>query len=338
MANGSRLDNELNIFLHIGHFKTGTSTFQHLLSGSRELLAEHGILYPDIGGRFPWQHGDILSPATHKGEYSALETLIFDTKKKGFKTIILSGEVASNCRPAQAKEMTRRLRKLGNLEVFYVVRHWQSYLPSRYYQNIKRGDGWNWYSFIETCGRDFGINVDINYGLVANAYSEADRLHLEPYQGNTSARLLQLMKIGFLRDSNMKSNESKTFEEVEVLRLSNILVQRHLGVEHNLHYNNLKNGTLANPGFELLELRKMVYMKPKIQEKLLEIVRKTQLLIPLEEFDFSIWERALMGSAEFRKFDFDLWKLGPPNNFRVATASFENNLMLRQTHESGVFL
>lgn len=295
-----------------------------------------GILYPDIGGRFPWQHGDIISLATHKGEYTALETLISDAKKKGFKTIILSGEVASNCRPAQAKEMTLRLRKLGNLEVFYIVRHWQSYLPSRYYQNIERGDGWNWYSFVETCGRDFGLNVDINYGLVAMAYSEADRFHLVPYRGNTSARLLDLMKIDFLHDTNNKSNVSKTFEDIEVKRLSNTLVQRHIEVGDNLHYENLKHSTLSNPYSITRELRGKLFANDKMRAALLEIVRETEVLISPEELDFSDWEKVLSGKAEFSKFDFDSWSLDPPNNFRVASATFENNLVLRQIHESQI--
>ena len=42
----------MNLLLHIGSPKTGTTTLQHALSDNRQNLLDRGILYPEIDGKF----------------------------------------------------------------------------------------------------------------------------------------------------------------------------------------------------------------------------------------------------------------------------------------------
>jgi hypothetical protein len=148
----------LDLILHIGSGKTGTSSVQHTLRKSRERLAELGTLYPRSPGRarhvqlglfirpdaelvkqFSWHDGGYSSPAEFREDFQ--HQLFAEIDDSGLTRVLLSDEAlygstveALNRLRAFTDEIARSIR----LVVY--LRRQDDHLCSRYQQVVKTGE------------------------------------------------------------------------------------------------------------------------------------------------------------------------------------------------------
>lgn len=145
------------LLLHIGAHKTATSYIQRRFHLNRKLLAEHGIIYPDIGPNrahhilaTPW----IDIPEIPESYWGPEETgstgrtkhdAFFEKFTKDYAplkgTVFLSAEVFSRGMPQHVDmaDLARRLSDFEDVKVVYVVRHQTDYIQSIWLQVAKNG-------------------------------------------------------------------------------------------------------------------------------------------------------------------------------------------------------
>ena len=283
----------MKILLHIGHFKTGSTAFQKVLSNNRTALAAEGVYYPLGSTRFTDQQGYLLRRATHHSDFVPITEAIETGRREGFHTIVLSGEVAANASPERAKDLLDHLRRYGDVEVIYVIRHWRSYLPSRYIQNIRRGDGWAWPDFFNACKTDFETFSDLNFRLVIDAYSSADQIHLEAYGQDICERLLALLGLAHLSSQIELQNTSNFSEGSEVQRLINCIVSERFKIPENQHYLRLKSRILGGDQQEVSRYRQELNRDKNLLVQLHNEVLKRPIIDIFRGYDFSSWEKTL---------------------------------------------
>lgn len=152
------LDQPLELVLHIGSGKTGTSSIQRLMRRNRGLLLEHGVLYPSSPGprrhvRFglffktddelvetrPYQAQGHPSPAAFRETF--LTGLFGEIEEARPSTVVISDEAlygSDNASLSRLRSFTdehaRRLRLVCYL------RRQDDHLVSRYQQVVKTGE------------------------------------------------------------------------------------------------------------------------------------------------------------------------------------------------------
>jgi hypothetical protein len=123
----------MRIVIHGGMHKTGTTALQTLLQDNRDLLAAHGVWYPDVGGQEQGMALNVRNPAWTPE--TAAELIASAAE---FEIAFLSAEVVS----AFSTDQLVRLRQAFDrpLSFVFCFRHWADFLPSRWVQNSKRRD------------------------------------------------------------------------------------------------------------------------------------------------------------------------------------------------------
>ena len=148
----------LDLVLHIGSNKTGTSSIQYFLRDNRERLAELGHLFPKSPGNarhthlsfyvkskselentVEWCRQGHSDPATFRKSFR--RRLFAEIERSGLSRVLLSDEALF----ASSKPSMRRLRNLvdrltGSLRVVVYLRRQDDHLVSRYQQVVKVGE------------------------------------------------------------------------------------------------------------------------------------------------------------------------------------------------------
>lgn len=120
------------IFLHIGAHKTATSYLQAIFDQNRALLAQHGIIYPDIGPNnahhalvAPWlSTPDIPDSFFGAGGRDQPWKNLMDRYAKRSGDLFLSAENFTRVRPERVNmvELAQRLRAFGEVRIIYTMR------------------------------------------------------------------------------------------------------------------------------------------------------------------------------------------------------------------------
>lgn len=147
------------LLLHIGAHKTATSYVQRLFHTNRHLLADHGILYPDIGPNrahhilvTPWISVPEIPEASF-GRKTLSQRLLGKSLPDSFfedfvrkharqkGTVFLSAEIFSRAEPQSVdmKDLARRLAPFEDVRIVYTVRHQADYIQSIWLQVAKSG-------------------------------------------------------------------------------------------------------------------------------------------------------------------------------------------------------
>jgi hypothetical protein len=150
-------DRHVELVLHIGSGKTGTSSIQHFLSRNRESLAQVGTLVPREAGdlrhlniglyikpdevlanRLVWRQAGHTSPAEFREGFR--ERLKAEIHDSGLSRVVLSDEGVY----ASSRMAIRNLRRLVNelaesLRVVVYLRRQDDHLCSSYQQTVKTG-------------------------------------------------------------------------------------------------------------------------------------------------------------------------------------------------------
>lgn len=130
----------MNLLLHIGRHKSGTSSIQHWLMINKKALLKQGVLYPDAGRDGVAHHliarGLSRSSVRRHGVdpelYSYKEMIFEEASLFGCEGLILSSEAFQNCNPKDVKEFFYG----WNVRVCFYIRDPVSYISSAYAQKI----------------------------------------------------------------------------------------------------------------------------------------------------------------------------------------------------------
>lgn len=140
-----------DVYLHVGLYKTGTTTIQGALVATRERLAADGVLYPDDQRAQRLAAYDLLGQRVggeDRGEAAgALARLRDLVVAHPGPTVVVSEEELSLARPRHAR---RLVRELDGHRVFVVVgaRDMARTLVSAWQQTIVNGGTTSWRDFI----------------------------------------------------------------------------------------------------------------------------------------------------------------------------------------------
>ncbi len=134
----------MEIIIHIGRHKTGTTSIQHFLALNEDLLLnQYGIYYPEIG-RDPlmkYHHPLFRDWAENKKklDLQLINKIIENAKRKSASRILLSSEILSRDSITETKWL--QLKEAFNEEILIIVylRRQDKYLQSMYAEEILHG-------------------------------------------------------------------------------------------------------------------------------------------------------------------------------------------------------
>jgi hypothetical protein len=151
------LGQPVDLILHVGMGKTGTSTLQAFLGENRDRLAARGVLYPKSPGRVrharvglftksadeiqsapEWARQKHTDPATFRRVFR--RRLLREIRDAGLPRVLLSDEILFGS-PAPALRRLHRFtsRFAGDLRLVAYLRRQDDHMVSRYQQGVKIG-------------------------------------------------------------------------------------------------------------------------------------------------------------------------------------------------------
>jgi hypothetical protein len=256
----------MDLYLHIGTEKTGTTSVQKFFRANRDLLAENGVLYPQAPGRqnhtglavaaqTPAKKGPLRKSLGVKNEADArqfrvdlMEKLAAEFAARPYRLAVMSGEHCSS-RLLDDDEVAwlreKLLRFADNIKIIVYVRRQDDYLLSTYSTSVKSGtqnrlaipgerivqnryDHWN---MLERWRRVFGRE-----NIICRKFERASLK-----SGDIVDDVLDIAGIdpdlGFKRPEDV--NEALDAQTLEFLRLLNKYVPRFKGKQVNPLRNNL---------------------------------------------------------------------------------------------------
>lgn len=234
------------LFLHAGHFKTGTTALQVALAECRPALSAAGFLYPDLGGFYPHQHGDKLTARKPEREAEVVagwREIAAALRQRPEHSIILSGETASHFSRAHFAAFQDAFEGFETILVF-ALRHWAGFLPSRWQQSVRSdADGLSFSAVVERLRDDFplSINGDISLPL-QRAHGALNRLAPVAYATQEALpRVLNALDLPADLQSRIlaaakRDNQSSPFLDREFLRMCNLVHAEHFGLQVDHHY------------------------------------------------------------------------------------------------------
>ena len=160
------------LVLHIGTHKTGTSSLQNAFWRRREMLATHGIIYPDFGtahshhGLLGDRHADLARAYPLPKPPAALMADLAAAHAATDATVILSSEEFSRGTPTRRFDFAsfRAVSGFDRVEVVALLRPQLSYIQSVFLEVIKRSaHPWDKF-FVQSMksGLAHGLFLDFN--------------------------------------------------------------------------------------------------------------------------------------------------------------------------------
>lgn len=240
----------MEVIIHFGPPKTGTSAIQNWLLEHRELLIKYGIYYPkhtlDINGVSSGNASRLFSTPKSKIKDARAKKpeLVEEARKYKCRTLLLSSESFMRRLPILA-------RVFPNARFIGYVRPPFELLESGYNQRVKRGgelDKFNLEKAIE-------INHLKKIGPMISEIG-AERFTLRPYDKNVFYKndiisdFLETLIPKFNNEQDLKPskrvNLSYTLEALELKRwINNLDLERKLVREVDLVLQSIKEGTLS---------------------------------------------------------------------------------------------
>lgn len=254
----------MNLTLHIGSGKTGTSSIQHFMSRNRDRLAELGYLYPESPGRTrhtrlglfikpdallastpSWRRQGFASPEEFREGFR--DSLFAEINASGLSRVVLSDEALYG----SPNDALRKLRSFtdgiaGHVRVVVYLRRQDDHLISRYQQVVKIGDvrpleEWARQDFGQTY--DYRAKLDTWQRLVEPTELVVRRFERDSFvDGSLYQDFLDSVGID-VRAGDLEQvtnrNESLDAEAVEFLRLLNVYRVENEGAEPR-HIDNRK--------------------------------------------------------------------------------------------------
>jgi hypothetical protein len=134
------------LYVHCGWPRTGTSSFQAVLSEQRDRLAEDDIVYPDR-----WQPrnsdahygiAELLEPSAVEGS-AAIEGFLGYLRSNAGRKVLISNEALSNWLPAERRkpliELLLAAREVTHVTCLWTLRRLDRWAASMYLHRIETG-------------------------------------------------------------------------------------------------------------------------------------------------------------------------------------------------------
>lgn len=303
----------MKVTLHIGSTKTGSSALQAHLFEARHLLAEAGILYPDVGVKSNAQHvlfGAVHPTAwgMHRDELSqdikernrfiadSFETVFAQADAKGIDHVILSSEYLWGVLPPPRVAQLARHLKEHDVHIVAAVRRQDYWLESSYLQAVKSGEKRQFSDWLDAFlerpvrGVDFLAVLDC-----WNAALNPVRIDIVPYEFKDrtafTRHMIDTVTGRFLGSSIVPATAHRVNVSPDAK-----------GLESLLRFNNAPNqdrslvGSLLRTMHRVENSRDSVTLTPEIRDRILsrfshvnrEIVRKYAPHLPAGLFDEAV--------------------------------------------------
>ncbi|MBU2994069.1 hypothetical protein Q4555_15470 [Octadecabacter sp. 1_MG-2023] len=223
----------MRIILHLGTYKTGTSTFQNFLFENRDFLLDQGILHPRTGitntQNLGHRHAPLVLNYLSGKSDACPAALLHELETSTAHTAIISSEAWSN--PLHFSHLTRFVTSLeenGYTDITGVLalRNIVNYQVSHYREFIvNQKNSHNYWRYVT---RDIGT---FNYLFLARTYRSifGDNFLALPFDGSADITIDLFQKMGFGHLYNeMKRAERANVKsvgplEVEAMRCANLL-------------------------------------------------------------------------------------------------------------------
>jgi len=304
----------MQIKLHIGHYKTGTTAFQSLLASQRDRLWEVGKLYPMGHKPLYHQHGQgFVQYVRDEPDYDIFSDLE-RWESISPKVLILSAEGLSNPRSGGGKALIQTLKQYGTVEVIYMIRHWSTYLPSRFAQNTKTGDQWCWTEYIKACASTAPHHKDFDFASVIEEYlsGKPDKFTLLPYDRDGAiANMLAACDLdptlsqkpgddaAYFGDNNSDSEIA-----IETMRLMNC-IKEPFGPS-NIRFKTLQENVRLPRRLNNKKLARLFVRQTENYDKIYNIIQKHPALTPATELNFAVdlWTERLKQTCKHSNLEF----------------------------------
>lgn len=227
-----------SFIIHIGPHKTGSTYLQNHLTGNRAALIGRGILYPRewTTPEIPWCHAE-LPKLLQRDDYASVERTFAGLKSVGWPTVVLSSEDLSSL----GEDRLRFVRECTgtDVEIVFFARRWSELLQSHSQEHIRQGGTKPLPEFIAPIlANPFGSEA-VNFCLVLDRFANVfglSRLKVLSYnnilqRGENlfsyfAAKVLGVDDLPVL--SEKRAHTSLSIENIEVVRVLNVLHARHL--------------------------------------------------------------------------------------------------------------
>lgn len=246
----------VDVVLHIGTEKTGTTSVQQLLRHNRRTLRDRGVLYPRAPGKVrhvglgyfanddetlartrDWLRSDHTDAAAFRRRLR--RRLLRETAESGASHVVLSDEALWRVPDAAAARLGRLLRQVGTtVRLVAYLRRQDDHLVSRYQQAVKVGETAR---LAEWARRDFSAYYD--YADRLRTWRSAlapDRLVVRRFDratfagGSLEADFFAAAALP-VQPADLEAvrvrNESLGVDAVEVLRILNLHRVENLGLQ-----------------------------------------------------------------------------------------------------------
>lgn len=256
----------MQIILHCGHFKTGTTAFQSELARRRSRLLAAGVFVP---GAPKGNHGYLLNPRRAERLRSlsgALREELHRAQSAGARYAVMSAEVMAHLNENQL-EMVRSVLQPWPVLPVLVLRPWATALPSRYTQNVVSGD-WQslpaWLGSLAIAGQR---HPDADFSLVVHRLRRVfGAVWVAPYGQDAALEMLSTLipdvrRLDRMGDRAPVENRSMPWQRREMLRFVNAVVGASLGRRHDA-----KNAQAAGCSEEFFPLLLRPWLESAIAE------------------------------------------------------------------------
>lgn len=278
----------MQVVLHAGFHKTGTTSFQNWLRENSAALEHSGF------ATFPLDHR-VIASSPKIFDPQGLRADLRCAKNRGMKVAIFSHETLCQLYP-------RGLVKLYNVfdgfPVRYVItlRHWSSYLVSRWMQNAKRRDSQSYNSYLTDLLEKPEGRIDADFGLPitrAQAAGFSD-FRILTYNPDPDQMLRSLARACDLPEPQVgcllpKKNVSPSTHFSDQIRLFN-------GVRSVLHGSPLNPMAAGQPTIfydQASVVRAFQKDRPSLASALDGLLSETTQTIDSDHPTFQVWNRIL---------------------------------------------
>ena len=284
------MKHSIEIYIHGGMFKTGTTAFQRLMNRNREFLISNGIYYP------PKTAGanTILNLRFKDWSPEPVWNQIRAAREVRCDKIIFSGEAVSILSAAEVLRLAECLKDYQTHFVFS-FRHWTEYLPSRWSTYSSRRDSQPFSAYIQALRGEFPEHIDLYFNQLVDRFRLAGSSFRAVSYSNESAQgkqptealfraldiepELSLSLAGDIRLENVR----RSWDEVELLRLLNGVVARHLRLNQDDLCNTI--GTFGHGNIPFVLDRELADIPEEISGPVLDAIRQHEAVVRLNPND-----------------------------------------------------
>lgn len=155
----------MEVVIHGGTHKTGTTSFQNYLKAERDRLVSEGVHAFPLPRQVNVRNDAKFDPAWIKEKLDCANSA-------QAQIVLFSHEIISTFTHDQLSQL---VELMGPYRTHYVVafRHWSSYLRSRWMQNCSRRDSQSFQSFLARIQSDFSRRIDARFDLVVQNATQA---------------------------------------------------------------------------------------------------------------------------------------------------------------------